>query len=113
MKIFIVVLSVLLSSNQAVSAASYTCGLYMRGLYGGKYGPEYNLALRWAHLQHTNAHPGAVVVQTRRGRALGGGPGGHVSRIVEMQGQCRAIVQDNRGRYSRDICKNLKAYVSP
>jgi hypothetical protein len=52
-------------------------------------------------------------VQRRRGRALGGGPGGHVSRIVSLISQCRAIVTDEKGTYERDICRNLVAYVKP
>lgn len=74
---------------------------------------KYNLALAWLDLPHTDAHPGAVVVQHRHGRALGGGPGGHVSRIESMVGQCRAIVTDEKGTYERDICSRLAAYVQP
>jgi hypothetical protein len=92
-------------------ASAYTCGHYLRAKYGLP--ASFGLARNWATLPRTSAHPGAVVVQSRRGRALGGGPGGHVSRIVSMQGRCRAIVNDNAGTYSRDICKNLIAYVSP
>jgi hypothetical protein len=74
---------------------------------------KYALALNFADLPHTDAHPGAVVVQRRAGRALGGGPGGHVSRIVQPVSQCVAIVADEKGTYKRDICKNLVAYVQP
>jgi hypothetical protein len=74
---------------------------------------KYALALNWAALPHTHPHPGAVVVQRRAGRALGGGPGGHVSRIVQNISQCVAIVADEKGTYKRDICKNLVAYVQP
>lgn len=74
---------------------------------------KYALALAWDGLPHTNAHPGAVVVQRRKGRALGGGPGGHVSRIVQNISQCVALVADEKGTYKRDICKNLVAYVQP
>ena len=73
-----------------------------------------NLALEWARkFRHVAAQPGAVVVQRRHGRALGGGPGGHVSRIVRNTGHCRAVVSDNAGTYERDICRNLVAYVMP
>lgn len=92
--------------------AAYDCGRYMRHRHGIK-DPCFNLALCWAKLPHTTAHPGAIVVQTRKGRALGGGPGGHVSEIVRPTGHCRAIVRDNRGTYERDICSRLVAYVSP
>jgi hypothetical protein len=30
-----------------------------------------------------------------------------------VTGPCTAIVQDNRGRYERDVCRNLVAYVLP
>jgi|SRR5665647_1061677 len=74
---------------------------------------KYALALTWDGLPHTDPHPGAVVVQRRAGRALGGGPGGHVSRIVQNVSQCLAVVADEKGTYTRDICKNLVAYVQP
>ena len=89
----------------------FICGLTQR-LYFGL--PErFNLALEWARLPHVAPQPGAVVVQRRAGRALGGGPGGHVSRIVSLDGECRATVTDDRGTYQRDICRNLVAYVKP
>jgi len=92
--------------------AHYICGVTQARFFGL---PEsqFALALNWASLPHTDAHAGAVVVQRRSGHALGGGPGGHVSRIVEVTGQCRAVVTDNTGTYSRDICRNLVAYVQP
>ena len=89
----------------------FNCGRTQAAYFG--LGPAFALALHWASLPHTSAHPGAVVVQRRAGRALGGGPGGHVSRIVSVQSTCRAIVTDNSGTYSRDICRNLVAYVAP
>lgn len=89
----------------------FICGLTQRLHFGLP--PKFNLALAWAELPHTFAAPGAVVVQRRKGRALGGGPGGHVSRIVSVVGQCRAVVTDEKGTYERDICKNLVAYVRP
>jgi len=89
----------------------FNCGRTQAAHFG--LGPAFALALHWATLPHTSARPGAVVVQRRAGRALGGGPGGHVSRIVSVQSHCRAIVTDNVGTYSRDICRNLVAYVSP
>ena len=91
----------------------FVCGLTQR-LYFGIKDTSLNLALEWAHkFPHTSAQAGAVVVQRRRGHALGGGPGGHVSRIVQLTGQCRAMVTDEKGTYERDICKNLVAYVTP
>lgn len=92
-------------------AASYNCGRYMSKVFGLK--KPIALALAWAKFPRTSARPGAVVVQTRKGRALGGGPGGHVSKIISLVGPCRAIVNDNRGTYERDICTRLVAYVIP
>lgn len=95
------------------SLRGYTCGLTQRRYFGIS-DPKYNLALNWARFPHTSPQAGAVVVQTRKGRALGGGRGGHVSRIVSVTGQCTAVVLDSRGRpYSRNICRNLVAYVMP
>jgi hypothetical protein len=90
----------------------YVCGI-TQARYFGLRDPDFALALHWATLPHTDPHPGAVVVQRRAGRAEGGSPGGHVSRIVEVTGRCRAIVTDDRGTYSRDICRALVAYVQP
>jgi hypothetical protein len=98
-------------AGSPAQAHHFVCGLVQRLHYNLP--PKYNLALAWAGLPHTYAHAGAVVVQRRPGRALGGGPGGHVSRIVALRGQCRALVADERGTYERDICSRLVAYVSP
>jgi len=91
----------------------FICGLTQR-LYFGMADAKFNLAMNWAvYLPHTSAHVGAVVVQRRAGRALGGGPGGHVSRIDAVKGTCVATVTDEKGTYDRDICRNLIAYVEP
>lgn len=99
-------------------AASFTCGVTMCRLVGFSQADckkrGLPLALNWSKLPRVSQPiPGAVVVQRRKGRALGGGAGGHVSRVVSVTGPCRAIVQDNRGRYERNVCRNLVAYVSP
>lgn len=95
-----------------VEAASFNCGRYMSRVF--HLPKQIALALEWAkRFPHTTARPGVVVVQTRKGRALGGGPGGHVSKIVSLTSPCRAIVNDNRGTYERDICSRLVAYVDP
>jgi hypothetical protein len=44
---------------------------------------------------------------------LGGGPGGHVVRIVEVRDHCSALVNDNRGTYVRNICRNQLGIVAP
>jgi hypothetical protein len=110
-------LAILLSVTTA-DAASFTCGKAMCSLVGFSQAEckkrSLTLALKWAGLPKTSAQPGAIVVQTRKGRALGGGPGGHVSKIVAMNGPCKATVIDNRGKpYVRDICSRLVAYVMP
>lgn len=84
-----------------------SCGWYMRKVFGGRYGPEFNLAQNWYRkLPKTIARPGAVVVWTR------GGNKGHVARIVRVTGACRAVVNDNAGTYGRDICRRVLGYVS-
>jgi hypothetical protein len=84
-----------------------SCGWYMRSVFGGRYGREFNLAQTWyRRLPKTTARPGAVVVWTR------GGNKGHVARIVRVTGQCRAVVNDNAGTYERDICRRVLGYVS-
>ena len=92
--------------------ARFICGATQMAHYGIT-DTKYRLARNWADMPHVSAQPGAVVVQTRRGRALGGGPGGHVSRIVQPISECRAIVADEKGQYERDICKNRVALVVP
>lgn len=89
-----------------------SCGWYMRGQFGGRYGKEFNRAMAWARLPRVSPRPGAVVVQTRKGKGCGG-QCGHVSKIKQVISACRAIVQDNRGTYERDICKNRVAVVQP
>lgn len=89
-----------------------SCGWYMRGQFGGRYGKEFNRAMAWAELPRVAPRPGAVVVQTRKGKGCGG-QCGHVSKIKQVLSACRAVVQDNRGTYERDICKNRVAVVQP
>lgn len=92
------------------SVGRFTCGVTMMRITGQR-DPRLALARSWLKFPRTSAGPGAIVVQSRNGRALGGGPGGHVSRILELRGSCRALVQDNRGTYERDICRRLLGYV--
>jgi len=115
MKKFVLVALVLSAMCTSVDARprGYTCGLFMRQLTGGQHGPKFNLALHWATLSRGHAAPGMVLVQRRAGRALGGGPGGHVAMIREILGPCKARVQDNRGTYVRNTCKGFVAYVHP
>ncbi len=111
-KIMLVICFVLATTSMAEARGRhYICGLVQRLHFG--LGPAFNLALHWATLPHTSPRPGAVVVQSRRGRALGGGPGGHVSRIVTVLSSCEAIVTDDRGTHRRDICRRLVAVVDP
>ena len=93
--------------------ARFDCGRHQRAFFHIA-DRSLNLALEWARkFPRTFAHPGAVVVQRRQGHDSAGHPGGHVSRIVSMEGTCRAVVNDERGTYERDICSRLVAYVEP
>jgi hypothetical protein len=94
------------------SVGRFTCGVTMMRITGQR-DPRLALARSWLKFPRTSAGPGAIVVQSRPGRALGGGPGGHVSKILELRGSCRALVRDNRGTYERDICRRLLGYVRP
>lgn len=109
--IMLLLLPVSAQARQRHRHHGYICGLTQARYF--HLPARYALALNYADLPHTDPHPGAVVVQRRKGRALGGGPGGHVSRIVENISQCVARVTDEKGTYTRDICKNLVAYVQP
>lgn len=84
------------------------CGYYMRAQFGGRYGPEFNLAQNWCRKLSCNRSPavGKVVVWTR------GGNRGHVAKIVSLIGPCRAVVHDNKGTYTRDICRRVIGYAS-
>ena len=89
------------------------CGLTQR-IYFHIRDESLNLARMWAvKFRHVGAAPGMVVVQGRPGRALGGGPGGHVSRIERVVDRCHAVVTDEKGTYERDICRRLVAIVNP
>ena len=56
-------------------------------------------AIEWVHaFTHTTAHAGVVMYQH------GGGPSGHVSRLVSDPVGCTAEVADDAGRYERNIC---------
>lgn len=113
-RLFVVALLLLAFCSPA--AAAFDCGRFMCRMFGiaNCKNPNLQIALNWAQrFPQSAARPGAVVVQRRKGRALGGGPGGHVSKIVELRGSCRALVRDNRGTYERDICRSLVAYVQP
>lgn len=102
----------ILLCTTTVANAKYDCGR-VQARYFGKPVNQWALALKWATLPHTYPRPDAVVVQRRNGRALGGGPGGHVSRIVSVIDECHAVVADEKGTYPRDICKGRVAVVDP
>ena len=56
-------------------------------------------AIEWTHaFPRTVAHAGVVMYQH------GGGPSGHVSRLVSEPSGCTAEVADDAGRYERNIC---------
>lgn len=108
------VLFVAFCSQAQARPRGFTCGVYMASLFPGVASKIYApLARNWAQLPRTSVQPGAVVVSSRKGRALGGGPGGHVVKVVQPLDNCTAVVQDNRGTYKRNICKNRIAVVDP
>ncbi len=80
------------------------CGWYLRRKLGHS-DAGLNLAQNWLRFPRTSAHAGAVVIWTRGGRE------GHVAQIVQVTGNCRAIVTDNRGTYQRDLCRGVLGYV--
>ena len=95
------------SAARAMPPRNARCGWYM-GRVTGHTDRSLWLAQNWARrFPRTAARPGAVVVWSR------GGSKGHVAKIVSMQGRCRAVVHDNAGTYSRDICRRVIAYVQP
>ena len=110
--VFVVVFVMVLAMTVYSNAASFNCGRFMSRHTGTPMTP---LALDWARkFPHTSKSVGAVVVQRRKGMdSSGKHQGGHVSIIVELLSDCRAIVRDNSGQYEREICRNLVAYVSP
>ena len=56
---------------------------------------------------HTTPHAGAVMYQH------GGGPSGHVSRLVSDPVGCTAQVADETGTYERNICSRGATFVLP
>ena len=65
-------------------------------------------AIEWKRaFPRTTAHAGAVMYQH------GGGPTGHVSRIVEVINKCMAIVADDAGQYERSLCTRGAIFVQP
>ena len=56
-------------------------------------------AIEWTRaFPRTTPHAGAV------GYQRGGGPSGHVFRVVSYSGGCTATVADDAGQYERNIC---------
>jgi hypothetical protein len=111
---FSTALALVLSATN-VDAASFNCGRWMCKRVGIANCGSLALALEWSRkfTRVAAPAPGVVVVQRRSGRALGGGPGGHVSRVVRLtDNPCKAIVEDNRGVRPRDICSRRVALVS-
>lgn len=94
-------------ASQGVPPRNAQCGWYL-GRLTGHTDRSLWVAQNWARkFPRIQARPGAVVVWTR------GGGKGHVAKIQEMRGSCRAVVQDNAGTYERDICRSVIAYVQP
>jgi hypothetical protein len=55
----------------------------------------------------TTPHAGVV------GYQRGGGPTGHVFRLVSEPVGCTAMVADDAGQYERDICRRGAIFVNP
>lgn len=68
------------------------------------------------NLWQASAWPRAFPSTTPRVDAVmyqhGGGPTGHVSRIVRYAGGCTATVADERGQYERNICSRGARFVA-
>ena len=102
----------LLAVTSAEARGGLICGLTQMKYFGIK-DQKYRLARNWLRFPKTNLHPGAVVVQWRNGRDSAGRQGAHVSRVVSVNGQCRATVSDEKGTYERDVCRRRIAVVDP
>ena len=63
-------------------------------------------AVEWVHaFPHTVPRAGVVMYQH------GGGPSGHVSRLVSDPVGCTATVADETGQYKRNICSRGATFV--
>ena len=64
-------------------------------------------AIEWTRaFPRTQPHAGVVMYQH------GGGPSGHVSRLVTDPHGCIATVADDAGRYERNICKRGAVFLA-
>lgn len=64
-------------------------------------------AIEWTRaFPHTTPHAGVVMYQH------GGGPSGHVSRLVSEPVGCRAEVADDAGVYERNICTRGATFLA-
>ena len=77
----------------------------------GETNPKYARALAWLDKPRTTAHPGAVVVSYRSGQDSAGNQGGHVAVIQSVIDSCTAVVSDEKGTYTRNICRNQAGIV--
>ena len=113
----VAVSATLVLSNQAEARHRGNCDGIHRCVCGSTQANHFGLprifkghnlwqAVEWVRaFPHTTAHAGAVMYQR------GGGPTGHVSRIVSYSGGCRATVADERGQYERNICSRGAQFV--
>lgn len=88
-----------------------TCGSTQARIFGLPrmfHGHNLWQAVEWTRaFRHTSARAGVVMYQH------GGGPTGHVSRIVSVLNQCTATVEDEKGQYVRNICSRGATFVDP
>lgn len=83
------------------------CGAVQMAYYGIR-DNTYKLARKWLDFPRTSLQPGAVVVSSRGGRGKG-----HVARIEQVIDNCTAVVTDEKGTYTRNICKRRLGIVMP
>lgn len=85
------------------------CGVTQANYFGlplDYNGHNLKTAIAWVRaFSHTSAQAGVVMYQR------GGGPTGHVSRIVELIGNCTATVSDDTGTYERNICSRGAVFM--
>lgn len=65
----------------------------------------------WQAVEWTRAFPRTAPHVGAVGYQRGGGPTGHVFRIVSYSGGCVAVVTDERGTYERNICIRGAVFV--
>lgn len=110
--LLLAVLVLSLTGASAQARGRLICGQTQMNHFGIK-DPKYKLARSWLSFPRSTARPGNVVFQWRNGRDSSGRRGGHVSRIAHVIDRCTAIVVDDKGKYTRNICSRGAVVVDP